>query len=63
MENQAGELVPAASRAATPPTVRGITVHQVTATETGVEAGEVRVVAAAAGVRSGETFGQRSCSW
>ena len=63
MANQAAELVAAASRAATPPIVRGITVHQVTATERGVEAGEVRVVPAAAGVRSEETFGRRSCSW
>jgi hypothetical protein len=63
MANKSGELVPAVSRVATPPTVRGITVRQVTATERGVEAGEVRVVAAAAGVRSEETFGQRSCSW
>ena len=62
MANKSGELVPAVSRVATPPTVRGITVRQVTATERGVEAGEVRVVAAAAGVRSEETFGQRYCS-
>jgi hypothetical protein len=62
MANQAGGLVPAVSRVATAPIVRGITVRQVIATERGVEAGGVRVVAAA-GVRSEETFGQRSCSW
>ena len=60
MANQAGGLVPAVSRVATAPMVRGITVRQVTATERGVQAGGVRV---AAGVRSEETFGQRSCSW
>ena len=63
MANQAGGLVPAVSRLAAPPMVRGITVRQVTATESGGEAGEVRVVAAAAGVPREETFGQRSCSW
>jgi hypothetical protein len=63
MANQAKELVAVVSRLAMSPVVRGITVRQVTATESGGEAGEARVVAAAAGVPSEETFVQRSCSW
>lgn len=63
MANRTGGLVPAVSRVAIPPQAGGITVRQATATEKGGEAGVVRVVAAAAGVPSEETFGQRSCSW